>query len=69
LSSLHDLATLTQAIGRFCPHFTGDSFLAGFQQAQQLVQGLVALAGHATRLRPHRWSLTMETLPRVLLQM
>ena len=65
--SVRDLASLTQAIGRFCPHFTGESFLAGIQQAQQLVQGLVAMAALATKLRPHHWSLSPPTISRNLL--
>ncbi|XP_034251933.1 exportin-6-A isoform X1 [Thrips palmi] len=65
--SVRDLASLTQAIGRFCPHFTGESFMAGIQQAQQLVQGLVAMAALATKLRPHHWSLSPSTISRNLL--
>lgn len=65
--SVRDLASLTQAIGRFCPHFTGESFLPGIQQAQQLVQGLVAMAALATKLRPHHWSLSLPTISRSLL--
>lgn len=65
--SIRDLASLTQTIGRFCPHFTGESFLAGVQQAQQLVQGLVAMAALATKLRPHHWSLSPTSISRNLL--
>ncbi|KAK3931087.1 Exportin-6-B [Frankliniella fusca] len=65
--SIRDLASLTQAIGRFYPHFTGESFLPGVQQAQQLVQGLVAMAALATKLRPHHWSLSPATISRNLL--
>ncbi|KAJ1530853.1 hypothetical protein ONE63_005696 [Megalurothrips usitatus] len=65
--SVRDLASLTQAIGRFCPHFTGETFFSGIQQAQQLVQGLVAMAALATKLRPHHWSLSPATISRNLL--